>query len=73
MFVDGFNVIKQIHEKHPEAFDVLKKFYVEFSDYGTDAYGEFSFCYSRPLIGYVSFCRKEIGFYVFYHKTLPYI
>ena len=53
MFVDGFNVIKQLHENHPDAFDVLKNFHVRFSDYGTDAFGEFAFGYSRPLIRYV--------------------
>ena len=53
MFVDGFNVAKQVHENHPDAFDVLKNFHVRFSDYGTDAFGEFAFGHSRPLIGYV--------------------
>ncbi|CAB4003719.1 gamma-butyrobetaine dioxygenase-like [Paramuricea clavata] len=50
IFVDGFNVAKQVYENHPDAFDVLKTFYVRFVDFGTDAYGNFTFGYSHPII-----------------------
>jgi hypothetical protein len=53
IFVDAFNVAKQIHESHPDAFDVLKSFHVRFVDFGTDAYGEFALGCSGPIIKYV--------------------
>ena len=53
IFVDGFNVAKQTHKNHPDAFDILKKFHVRFVDFGTDAFGKFAFGYSHPIIKYV--------------------
>ncbi len=53
MFVDGFNVAKQIHKNHPDAFDVLTKFPVRYVDVGTDAIGQFAFGSSHPIIKYV--------------------
>jgi hypothetical protein len=54
MFVDGFNVAKQIHENHPDAFDVLKNFHVRYVDVGIDAHGEYASGCSHPIIKYVS-------------------
>ena len=53
MFVDGFNVVKQLKKISPEAFRILTAFDVGYCDEGNDAFGEYSLGYSAPVIKYV--------------------
>ncbi|XP_028411912.1 gamma-butyrobetaine dioxygenase-like isoform X3 [Dendronephthya gigantea] len=50
LYVDGFNVVKQLKQTCPEAFDLLKNVEVKFADEGANVTGEYSISYSNPII-----------------------
>ena len=53
-FADGFHVVKQLKNGHPDAFDVLRAFPLKFYDEGVADYGEYSIGLSAPMIKYVA-------------------